>query len=110
MRKIAKPVLLSAALLAALTCAGAAIRQQNTTHAEQGAAETGVQAAQLSAQAPYVLREVDGMVAVFREGKLEEQTEIPAELLRKADRQALQEGISAGSLEELLRLIEDFDS
>ena len=46
----------------------------------------------------------------FREGKLEEQTEIPAELLRKADRQALQEGISAGSLEELLRLIEDFDS
>ena len=58
----------------------------------------------------YILREVEGSVAVFSGGALWRKTDISAELLRERDRQALQEGIRVESLEELLKLIEDFNS
>ena len=59
----------------------------------------------------YTLKLYDGKIAVFLGDDLENPaavTGILASELRAFDRQLLEQGIEAGSYEELLRLLEDF--
>ena len=62
--------------------------------------------------AAYLLKEQGGYVAVFsaQPRRLLELTPIPVQSLRKADRRLLQEGITARSRTELLRLLEDLSA
>lgn len=62
--------------------------------------------------AAYLLKEQGGYVAVFsaEPRRLLEVTPIPVQSLRRADRLLLQQGITARSRTELLRLLEDLGS
>lgn len=76
-------------------------------------ASSGAYASVISEQREgYILRAVAGEVGVYRMG--EEQpmfiVEITPELLRASDRALLEQGIYAGTYEELLSFIEDFTS
>ena len=65
-----------------------------------------------SGRARYLLREEDGIVAVYRSGenRPERLTEIETAVLRRADRAMLNRGIPAEDLDEVLQLLEDLGS
>ena len=65
-----------------------------------------------SGRAPYLLREKDGVVAVYKNGENRplRLTGIETPLLRRADRAMLQKGIPAEDLGEVLTLLEDLGS
>ena len=65
-----------------------------------------------SGRAQYLLREKDGLIAVYKSGenRPEQLTDIETALLRRADRAMLKKGIPAEDLAEVLALLEDFGS
>ena len=65
-----------------------------------------------SGRARYLLREKDGIVAVYKSGenRPERLTDIETALLRRADRAMLEKGIPAEDLGEVLSLLEDLGS
>ncbi len=65
-----------------------------------------------SASARYLLREKDGLVAVYKSGENRplRMTGIETTLLRRADRAMLEKGIPAEDLSEVLTLLEDLGS
>lgn len=100
---------LAAALLSGLSALSAPAPARALPAEQSGEAEN-LRAEPLAETEGYILREVEGGVAIFSGGRLVGKTEITAPLLRRADRSALQAGIRVESREELLKLIEDFDS
>ena len=65
-----------------------------------------------SGRAQYLLREKDGMIAVYKSGQNRPEllTDIETSVLRRADRAMLEKGIPAEDLREVLTLLEDFGS
>ena len=65
-----------------------------------------------SGRARYMLREKDGLVAVYKSGENRplRMTGIETTLLRRADRAMLEKGIPAEDLSEVLTLLEDLGS
>ena len=65
-----------------------------------------------SGRAQYLLKEKDGVIAVYRSGenKPERLTDIEIPVLRRADRAMLSKGIPADDLGEVLSLLEDLGS
>ena len=64
-----------------------------------------------AAREAFTLKVRDGKIAVFMGGDMESpaaETDIPVSGLREYDRGLLEEGIEAGSYEEVLALLEDF--
>ena len=62
------------------------------------------------AKAEFVLRDFEGYVSVFAPGTDPEPlqiTAIPTESLRRSDRELLRGGLTVGSREQLLMLLED---
>jgi tetrahydromethanopterin S-methyltransferase subunit H len=80
------------------------------------AEETPEKAAALAAaprESGYCLRAVNGRVAVFRDDseiQLLAETGIDIALLRAVDREKLEKGICVKTYEEVLQLLEDFNS
>ncbi len=95
---------ISAVLL--VVSAGNAMRQQKEIRVEKTAA--------LAEKEPvgFMLKEYQGRVALFRENSQRPYQVLAIEvyLLPDADRQALEEGIFAGSEEELKKILEDWES
>ena len=74
------------------------------------AAEAHPQQSYDGAQAEFVVRDYKGYVSVFAPGADPEPlqiTAIPTESLRQSDRELLQGGLTVGSREQLLMLLED---
>jgi len=68
-------------------------------------------AAPLRSETPYTLRGYDGVICVFSDGDVPVlSTDIVVATLRSTDRALLEQGIRANSYEEVIRLLEDFDS
>ncbi len=65
-----------------------------------------------SGRAGYLLREKDGVIAVYKSGENRptRMTDIETALLRRADRAMLEKGIPAEDLAEVLALLEDLGS
>ena len=65
-----------------------------------------------SGRAQYLLREEDGVVAVYRSGenRADRLTDIETAVLRRADRAMLRRGIPAENIGEVLSLLEDLGS
>ena len=62
-----------------------------------------------SSSLSFVLREINGKIGVYSsEGELLKLLDLPVNQLPKADREALQKGISVGSWRELIALIQDY--
>lgn len=62
-----------------------------------------------SSSLSFVLREINGKIGVYSsEGELLKLLDLPVNHLPKADREALQKGISVGSWRELIALIQDY--
>lgn len=59
----------------------------------------------------YIIREIDGKIALFKEGCDEPVAEysIPVEGINSADRDLLREGIRLQGLSDVTRLLEDLD-
>lgn len=103
--KIAQMCLvMAAAVLAGTTLTG------GDREAEKQAAPAQVMAETLSSEKIYMLRDLNGFIAVYVNGELEMVTDIPVALLRGVDQAELEKGIKVNSYEELLKLIEDFGS
>ena len=102
--------LLCLALAAALVSGGFALARPRTAAQTLPREGESLQAESLAEETGYILREVGGAVAIFSGGEYLGKTDITPPLLRSLDRSALQKGIRVDSLEELLKLIEDFDS
>ena len=102
MKQRTKLVCVALLCLAAVFCAGAAIRGFQTP-------ETG-RASYDGAEPAYVLREYDGYVSVYAAQDAQrplQVTNITVNTLRRHDRDLLQSGLTVGSREQLLLLLED---
>ncbi len=58
----------------------------------------------------YILMERDGTLGVYMDGELLRSVEADLSPLGEADRQLLRQGIERDSIEEILALMEDFES
>ena len=56
----------------------------------------------------YIIREIDGRIAVFSDSELIDITDIDTRFLPENDRNELKNGIEISSRQELYRLLEDF--
>ncbi len=116
MKKRTKTALLGTALGAALLVCGTALlagkpaAPVRESVQEESPTEERVPVKALADGEGYLLRETEDGIAVYLDGKLLRQTDIYPPLLRRIDRRALQQGIRVENEEELLKLIEDFDS
>lgn len=103
---------LAALMLAAVMCAAATVQSFQRREAADNILPVVEEKYTSYETAAYILKEQDGYVAVFSSNanNLLEVTSIPVSSLRQADRALLQNGIAAGSRQELLTLLEDFNS
>lgn len=87
----------------------AVICAQQAAHTFPAAVKTELQSYD-GAKAEFVLRDYEGYVSVFAPGSDPEPLQITAiqtESLRQRDRELLQGGLTVGSREQLLMLLED---
>lgn len=80
--------------------------ERELVKAEMVTAET------VSIQPDYLIKEYNGVVAVFLDGESMPliQTDIPVNGLRQTDRELIEQGISLESYTDVLYLLEDFGS
>ena len=107
-----KTVVALLAAVTALTSAALALGAEDSVSVPPAESAPAEGAPAETQNAPFVLREFEGRVAVFSPGRDMplSVTGIELSTLRKQDRELLFEGLAAGNREELLMLLEDLGS
>ena len=106
-------VALAFAVSAAAVSAGARTETPEKTAAGTNGGQTAVSAASTDMQETYLLRLEGSRVVLYLQGQEDRpllETDISAANLREADRALLEQGIRVSSYDEILQLLEDFNS
>ncbi len=90
-------------------------KSEQKTKVPEAKKPTEIKATKASEQKPvlFIIKEYKGKIAAFKEGQDEPFKTVDGAVLKtlpKADREILKEGIPIHSIEELMQLIEDYDS
>ncbi len=105
-----------AALAMAVSAAAVSAGERDAQQVQAAGSElpqTAVSAAYAEQKETYILRLSGNSVAIYLQGHEDNPllvTEISAGSLRESDRELLENGITVSSYDEILRLLEDFNS